>query len=72
MNNIRIPKNATNGDMIRTVFPNAIITHVYEVASGIEAVNVNFYGSGKSFSLLASDWWNAPYQHHIRKGEIQL
>ena len=67
MNSIRIPKNATNGDMIRTVFPNAIITHVYEVASGIEKVNVNFYGSGKSFSSLASDWWNAPYQKRDKK-----
>lgn len=55
------PDNATNGDIIKAMFPNADIWIVEEE----KYVCVSFEGmyAIKTFTL---DWWNAPYR---REGE---
>ncbi len=53
---IIIPKNATNGDMIKALFPKANIEYWAEYSTyNIEFPNDN---DVKHFSY---DWWNAPY-----------
>lgn len=47
-----LPDNPTNGDMIKTVFPNASIT---EIGGGSTIVVANDY-------KFNSTWWNAPYR----------
>lgn len=47
-----IPDNATNGDMIKALFPN---DKVIEDAF----IEVMHYGNYKQ---ILSDWWNAPYK----------
>lgn len=47
---VPIPKGATNGDMIRAIFPNA---SVYEHASTYSVNNEYNFNS---------TWWNAPYK----------
>lgn len=62
-NAILIPKNATNGDMIKALFPNAEIKHGLYGIEGLPLVclclNTNFKMYEASF---AEDWWNAPYR----------
>ena len=54
VNAIRIPQNATNGDVLKAVFPNGT-----EVKGQIK-IYYSFFPFGKmEFSL---DWWNAPYK----------
>ena len=55
-----IPDNATNGDVIKAMFPNADIEYWYEYST----YNVEFPNDNdiKHFSY---NWWNAPY----KKGE---
>mgnify|MGYP003414892209 CR=1 FL=1 len=48
---IEIPKNVTNGDMIKIMFP-------YIEIEGIECIAAQI-GFGTSYFAL--DWWNAPY-----------
>jgi len=50
---INIPDNATNGDVIKAVFPKA---NVWESAGRI---CVDGHGCLKTFSIV---WWNAPYK----------
>ena len=49
---IIIPEGATNGDVIKEMFPNATI----EIKSNLVTTNVD---NGCLFSL---GWWNAPYK----------
>lgn len=60
-NSIPIPDNATNGDVIRTMFGYKRISHfndnpplvdVYGLDNNDDTDSVTFY----------EDWWNAPYQ----------
>jgi len=51
-----IPDNATNGDVIKAMFPKAYIDESrYETPF----IDVMYEGEVKSFS---ETWWNAPYQ----------
>ena len=52
-NGTPIPDNATNGDMIKALFPNTKIEH----QGGI----IRFIVDCWSFQI-ADDWWNALYQ----------
>ena len=55
-NIIEIPDNATNGDVIKAVFPETkIYDDIYVMHIGIGRTDMNF----------RKDWWNAPY----KKGE---
>ena len=53
---LRLPDNATNGDMIKVMFPFADI----EIGGRIVAVDINVW-----ITTFPLDWWNAPYE----KGE---
>ena len=53
-NCIEIPNGATNGDMIKTMFPNIEIEGIGGEIKCIAAKNGTSY--------FALDWWNAPYK----------
>lgn len=55
LNGIPIPDNATNGDMIKTMFPSIKID--FETYTKSEVVH--FRDGDAEFS---HDWWNAPYK----------
>lgn len=55
---IRIPDNATNGDVIKVIFPNAKI---------VETDREVFLYTGtrekdEDIQIFDTEWWNAPYQ----------
>lgn len=54
---IPIPKGATNGDMIKAMFPNATII-INELGIMIH-VKYNNHTCWVNYEL---DWWNAPYK----------
>ena len=54
VNAIEIPKGATNGDMIKAMFPNIEIEGIGGEIKCIAAQNGTSY--------FALDWWNAPYK----------
>lgn len=57
---IPIPKGATNGDIIKAIFPN-----VRTFESGLEHLSVEVrigeYPSPLTMNV-SGDWWNAPYK----------
>ena len=57
---IHIPEGATNGNMIRGMFPDIEIIEKVQFC-GISYVKVRFKGmpDSKIFDL---EWWNAPYK----------
>lgn len=55
-------RKATNGDMIKTIFPNLIICKGYE---NIHAVVIVI---GDTMMSFREDWWNAPYKEN-KEGE---
>ena len=46
----KLPDNATNGDMIKAMFPNELLTSI---------TGTLWLGDNMSFN---KEWWNAPYQ----------
>ena len=61
INAVIIPDNATNGDMMRALYPNLIICKGYE---NIHAVVIVIEDTMMSFR---EDWWNAPYKRGENK-----
>ena len=59
-NCIEIPNGATNGDMIKTMFPNIEIEGIGGEIKCIATKNGTSY--------FALDWWNAPYKKGITNG----
>lgn len=55
---IEIPVNAKNGDMVKTMFPNAIKSNYIE--SGPDKDYVTIYLDDYEM-MVDWDWWNAPY-----------
>lgn len=53
---IPIPTRATNGDMIKAMFPSNEI----EIKKGI--VWVHRFGGNRGWQRFLEDWWNAPYK----------
>lgn len=56
-----IPKNATNGDMIRIMFPN----YHAQVSITLKVVNLYYDGTEEytgSWFRFDLEWWNAPYK----------
>lgn len=45
-----IPENPTNGDVIKSLFPNELLTSI---------TSTLWWGDNMSFN---KDWWNAPYK----------
>ena len=60
-----IPEGATNGDMIKTVFPNAKVrTNYYTYCVDVKLEYHSQYDTGLLFD---KDWWNAPYKREVKK-----
>ncbi len=58
-NGTPIPDNATNGDVIKAIFPN---TEVDDYDYGKDPV-IDVYGiDDTEYITLRKTWWNAPYQ----------
>ena len=61
---INIPDNVTNGDVIKTLFPNATIRMTKEHRSDgwhyRPQIVVKF--SETEINYFNEDWWNAPYK----------
>jgi hypothetical protein len=58
-NYIQIPDNATNGDMIKAMFPNWRIKYVRKM-SGLNRYDIEIDELNRlSFY---EDWWNSPYK----------
>ena len=54
-NAIIIPKGATNGDMIKAMFPDELLTSI---------TSTLWWGDNMSFN---KDWWNAPYKEMAKE-----
>jgi hypothetical protein len=50
---VLIPKNATNGDMIKAMFPNAKAS-VFVKGVGVKGLD--------TYSVFTKKWWNSPYE----------
>lgn len=57
---IPVPEGATNGDMIKTMFPEAIIVPTVLGTKSME--NVFIGESEGTFFVCQEDWWNSPYR----------
>ena len=51
------PRNATNGDMIKAMFPNAWKSDFIDIAN-----HSTLYVDDKHELEVDIDWWNAPYK----------
>ena len=51
-NGIPLPKGATNGDVIKAMFPNAEISYGLNGIIGVKFIHMKVFDS---------DWWNVPY-----------
>ena len=60
VNTIEIPKNATNGDMIKTMFPDAKIKEIRGTFEGNLLGYRTWLGDLSQDFLL--DWWNEPFK----------
>ena len=60
-NCIEIPNGATNGDMIKAMFPNI---EIEGIGGEIKCIATQI-GFGTSYFAL--DWWNAPYNKYGEK-----
>lgn len=64
VNVISIPEGATNGDMIKAMFPNARVSEIYPSFNGDEVYYVpieKVNGVTNEMRVMKS-WWNAPYR----------
>lgn len=59
-NAIIVPKNATNGDMIKAMFPNAEIKEIMGEFDKDQLLGYRTWCGGRSQDYLL-DWWDAPY-----------
>lgn len=59
-NAIIIPEGATNGDMIKTMFPDAMKSNYIE--SGLDMKDYVTIYIGDYEMRVAYDWWVAPYK----------
>ena len=58
-----ISNNATNGDVIKTMFPNATISILKSEHEKTKvAVEWNFKPLSSYYNLFYEEWWNAPYK----------
>lgn len=62
---IPIPKGATNGDILRTIFPKA----KHELQKFYEEDTIVFDLDG-FYMRISSDWWNSPYKENIENGKV--
>lgn len=53
---VNISNNATNGDVIKAIFPNIDIEQIEDI--------IDVYGMSKCRVTYDTDWWNAPYKEN--------
>ena len=66
-NGIPITENATNGDMIKALFPNIEIYDSEKMESVYTGIPFGKY-VGANVNCMR-DWWNAPYKSEVTKNE---
>lgn len=61
---LTIPKNPTNGDMIKAMFPNAEIECGSVIDENCEFFKIVYvkYNGHSAWVHYELDWWNAPYK----------
>lgn len=59
-NVIPIPEGTTNGDMIKTMFPNAKVNNTKY--SYVVEVKLPYHTKYDTGLLFDKDWWNAPFK----------
>ena len=59
-NCIEIPNNATNGDVIKALFPNFTFNEEWKANRHFELYSEDYHV--KITGTATSDWWNAPYK----------
>lgn len=64
---VQIPQNATNGYVIKAMFPNIDFTEMAYTVHATTSVTSNGVKGGISYDFW-KDWWNAPYKEE-RSGE---
>ena len=57
INAIVIPENATNGDMIKAMFP-----WIFTSESSAEPTLILVHGIDNGSIVFEKEWWNAPYK----------
>lgn len=57
---ITIPDGATNGDVIKALFPNAEIIRGQIKGENVDRIHLR--NNGLLMASFYEDWWNAPYQ----------
>ena len=62
-NGVPISDNATNGDIIKAMFPDTKIEGI-EGLEGLQCVAVSI---GLGTIYFALDWWNAPYKKEVEE-----
>lgn len=67
-NGIPLPDNATNGEVIKTLFPNAEIKESHKDMYGIPHLYI-VYKLDIYPTSFTSDFWNTPYKLSELKGE---
>lgn len=66
LNLIEIPKGATNGDMIKAIFPNQTIGCAIPIT---DRNGAKFYRTAiNGVTDFTADWWNAPYKRGDENG----
>lgn len=61
--NIFIPEGATNGDVIKAMFPKATISKIKSKTEQTKiAVEWHFEDIPSYYNLFYEDWWNAKYK----------
>ena len=67
---ITLPENATNGDVIKTMFPNLIFTDSM-VDGYINTIEKHLIGKDTHTMYFDLNWWKAPYRGiNDKRGEI--
>ena len=67
VNAIPIPENATNGDMIKALFPNVRIDERLEENLSTELNIIIVKGIDGGTSPFYRNWWNAPYKREVEE-----
>lgn len=63
---IPIPEGATNGDMIKAMFPNVEVDNA-EVELGGKYITL--WLNKNKWEDIDYDWWNEPYKKEVEKSE---
>lgn len=67
-NCIEIPNNATNGDVIKAMFPSIDFTEMAFTVHATTSVTSNGVKGGISYDFW-KDWWSAPYKTESEEEE---